>query len=357
MNILFTGGKTQGHIQPIIALINEFKKNNNSENKKINLFYIGVKNGLEEKLIKNIESVNYISFKSYGLSKNIFKLILAIFYFIINFFKSFKILKKFKIDLVVSTGGFISVSVLKACQYKKIKYVIHEQNVIPGKSNKYLSAKALKIFVSFNELKYFNKYKNKVIYSGNPAASIALNSKIKSNQKYPNGYLKLLVVSGSQGSKKINECIKNMIDYFKSNNIFLTWITGEKYYLEYQKYSSNNVLIYPYTYLNIPLLKEADIVISRAGATTISEIIALKKPSILIPSKNVTNNHQEYNCDYLYNINAALKITDDNLNCENLIKLINKLIILRNNISYNLEKISVYDPAKKIYLEIMDILK
>lgn len=345
MNVLFTGGKTQGHIGPNIKIYLEMKKNNK-------FFYIGNKNSLEENIVKEISDIKFYGLTSYGLSKNIFKNIIAIYFFIINYFKAIKILKKNHINLVIGSGGFITLSVIKAAQTLKIKNVLHEQNFLAGKTNNFLSKKADLIFTSFkNGINHFPKAK--VVYTGNPAGSIKDNDlKINTKQKYLQGYLKVLVISGSNGSKVINDLIKNSLDKFKEEKIFITWVTGSKYYLDYKKYESDNVVIYPYTHLMIQLMNEADLIISRAGATTISEIIALNKVSILIPSKNVANNHQEYNADYLYNIHAAIKIKEDDLSKNNLFKMIDKAIVLKSVIKNNLEKIKVNDPAKNIVEQI-----
>lgn len=345
MNVIVIGGKTAGHINPAIALITELEDRNHK------VYYFGIKNSLEEKLInKDI----FVPLNFYGTTKNPFKIVFLIYLFIKNYFFTKRFIKNNKIELVISTGGNLSLPIFYAAKSLNIKKVIHEQNIILGRSNKLLLKNTDKLFISFN--KKFKKYpENKQKYLGNPATSLLDLSNQKSSINYPKNYKRILITTGSIGSKVVNEKIKELLNLIMDENYFLVWITGTKYYNAYENLNSEKIYILPYTLQMPELLKEADLVISRAGASTLSEIIHLEKPSIIIPSPNVLNNHQEYNCNYLYDEHACIKINEIDLTALLLYKSIKKAFVLKDNLKFNLRKFKVENSSKKIIDETMKL--
>ena len=354
MKIIVTAGGTGGHIYPALSIINKIK-----ENKSNKYLYIGTKDRMENELIPSLD-IPYKSIEIYGLTKNIPKDIKNIKCIISSYKECLKIMKEFKPDAVIAFGGYVSFPVIMAAKKLKIKTFLHEQNVIPGKANKVLSKFADKIFISFeNSKKYFNS--KKVIYSGNPCLEEA--TKIIKVNKNDLGLDKnkklIIIVMGSLGSSVVNEKILEFLRTYEEKDKEIVFITGKKHY----DTLSNNLIVPKSTHI-IPyfdnlssLMKSADLIVSRAGATTISEIIAVNIPSILIPSPYVPNNHQYYNALDMVNKKVSIMIEQDNLNKETLKDAIDSILNdKKNNLEIikklkNIEKIKsstiIYEEMKK----------
>ena len=205
-------------------------------------------------------------------------------------------MKEFKPDYVIGFGGYVTLPVLLAAKNAKIRCGIHEQNKLPGKTNKFLSKYVDETFTSFEVSD--KTFKNKVIVTGNPTGSKALN--IKPADKTKLGFSKdkklTIIVMGSLGSQIVNNLLKDFLTNYKNSDNEILFITGKSNYENFKDISvSKNIKIIPYYDDLSSIMKVSDLVISRAGASTISEILSLNKPSILIPSPYVANNHQYYN--------------------------------------------------------------
>ena len=342
MKVIITAGGTGGHIYPALGIINKIKEMEPDSK----FLYIGTHNRMEKDIIPKY-NIDYVPLEIYGLSKkDIIRDIKNINLIIKAYKKCKKIISDFKPDIVIGVGG----------------YVIHEQNSIPGKSNKLLSKLVDAIGVSFiDSKKYFND-SNKVYFTGNPCSENAINAKIikKSDYDISEDKKVILIVSGSLGSSSINN---KMIDFLKKCSgkpYEIIYVTGISYYDEFKKnILPKNVHIVPYIENMSGLLKSIDVIISRAGASSISEILALKVPAIIIPSPYVANNHQVLNALSLSNSNAAIMIEEKDLNNEILFNSIDRCLDsnFSDKLKENMSKLSINDSSTKIYNIIKDLIK
>ena len=358
MKVIITAGGTGGHIYPALGIFNKIKEMEPDSK----FLYIGTHNRMEKDIIPKY-NIDYVPLEIYGLSKkDIIRDIKNINLIIKAYKKCKKIISDFKPDIVIGVGGYVTYPVILAAHKLKIKTFIHEQNSIPGKSNKLLSKLVDAIGVSFiDSKKYFNN-SNKVYFTGNPCSENAINAKIikKSDYDISEDKKVILIVSGSLGSSSINN---KMIDFLKKCSgkpYEIIYVTGKSYYDEFKKnILPKNVHIVPYIENMSGLLKNIDVIISRAGASSISEILALKVPAIIIPSPYVANNHQVLNALSLSNSNAAIMIEEKNLNNEILFNSIDRCLDsnFSDKLKENMSKLSINDSSTKIYNIIKDLIK
>ena len=306
-NILLCGGGTGGHYYPLMAIKKELESKSN-----FNFSFVGSKKGIENPIIKN-EKIKYKLLEISGVNRKIsiksfLDNIKVLFNVFIGLFVVALFFKKQKPDLVVSTGGYSSFLPLQMARLFKIPYVIHEQNSYPGIVTKIFSAKAKVVFLGFeNSKNYLNK--SKTIFSGNPVLisdSEPLVLNFKKNLKT------LLVFGGSQGSRFLNEKIANLIKSNKLSFLNVVWIVGKDNYKSLKHLKNDNVIIYDFCNQMSSIYKEVDIVVSRSGAMTISELINFKIPSILVPFKYSSENHQLFNAKFLQNSLCSNLIEEDN---------------------------------------------
>lgn len=351
MRVIISAGGTGGHIYPALAIINKIQKMDPTSE----FLYIGTTDRMEATIIPE-KNINYIGIEMKGLNRrNIFKNISVATSFIKGIKKCKKVMKEFKPDIVLGVGGYITAPVIYAAKSLKIKTFIHEQNSIPGLSNKFLTRYVDKVGVSLpSSIKYFDK--KKVIYTGNPRSEEAYHASpaLKSDYKLSRNKKLVLIVMGSLGSMVINQKMKEVLPKFKNKNYEILFITGKNYYEEYSNIKNipSNVKIMPYVEDMLGLMKRTDLIVSRAGATVISEITALGIPSILIPSPYVTHNHQYMNAKELSDRGASTIIEENNLSPDLLIEKIDE--IMKNNKKYDImkkesKKLGVTDSASKIY--------
>ena len=350
MKVIVTAGGTGGHIYPAISIINKIKDlEPDSE-----FLYIGTHNRMEKDIIPK-HNINYKALEIYGLSKkDMIRNFKNIFLIKKAYNECIKIMKGFKPDVVVGVGGYVTYPVIMAAHKLNIKTFIHEQNSIPGKSNKLLSKYVDAIGVSFKDSEKYFKYPDKVYFTGNPCSENAIDieriSKTRFGVKSTNKAI--LIVSGSLGSSVINN---KMIEYLKSienKKYEVIYVTGKSYFEEFSKqHFSRNVHIVPFIENMSGLLKDIDVIVSRAGASSLSEIIALKVPSIIIPSPYVANNHQYYNALSLKNNDACIMIEEKDLNKDILRTSIDKCLNeeFSNNLKNNMEQLAIKDSSTKIY--------
>lgn len=357
MRILISAGGTGGHIYPALAIIEGFKK----YDKDLEVLYIGTKNRMEKDIVPK-NGIPYYGIEIYGLSKNIFKDIKDVFLI----FKAKKEIKKkileFKPDVVLGIGGYVTYPVLSVAKSLHIKTFIHEQNAIPGKTNKMISKYADIIGISFKESAKYFPNKN-VLYTGNPTGIRALNTSriTKSSLGLNDDKPLVVVVCGSLGSETVNNAMKGYLKTLENKDYQVVYITGKNLYEEFIKIKyPKNVKVLPYLDNLTGLLKETDVLVARAGASTIAEVLSLKVPTIFIPSPYVANNHQYYNAVSLKNDNLALMLEEKDLSIPNITKNIEDLLYNKDKqikIKNNLNKVSTLDSTKIIYDAIKELIK
>ena len=357
MRVVISAGGTGGHIYPAIAIINKIKEHE----PKSEFLYIGTTNRMEKDIIPEM-GIKYIGIEIGGLKR---KITLENFKVLKKFLdarkKCLKTIKEFDPDIVIGVGGYVTAPVIWAGKKLGKKAFIHEQNSVVGLSNKYLSRYVDKVGVSFEST--INDFpKNKAILTGNPCSENAL--KMKSANKEDYGLTKnkklVLIVMGSQGSKTINDKILSFINKFENKEYEVMFITGETYFKTISKIKHpKNVKIVSYI-KNLPsLMKSADLIVTRAGASTMSEITVLGLPAIFIPSPYVPNNHQYKNAMDLVKKDAGLILEEKNFNSDNLISMIDD--ILSNEKKYNemqnkLKELGIKDSSERIYKILKDMI-
>ena len=355
MKIIVSAGGTGGHIYPALAIIEEFKR----REKDLEVLYIGTHNRMEKDIVPKY-GIKYESITIYGFSKTLIKRdIKNIGYLIKSYNKCVNIMKSFKPDVVIGVGGYVTFPVIMAAKKMKIKTVIHEQNSIPGKANKFLSKSCDIVFTSFlDSNKYFNNCN--VIYSGNPSGDNVnnLNNIDPSIYNMDKLQKKVLITCGSLGSSGLNN---KLIDYLNNVDGYqVLFVTGKSNYNSMKSVINNkNVFIVDYIDNQAGILKNMDLIISRAGASTLAEIISSSVPSIIIPSPNVSNNHQYYNALSLNKLGCITMVEESNINKEVLDKEVDILLNddnIRKEMINNIKKIKVDNCSNIIYKEIKKIL-
>ncbi len=362
MKIVYAGGGTGGHINPALSIA-DYVKEKDPDSKAL---FIGTKRGLEKKLVPaagyDIEFIDIQGFDRKRLWRNastLVKLVKA------NQ-KCKKLLKEFGADAVVCTGGYVSGPVAMAAGKLKIPALIHEQNVYPGLTvkgaEKYVSYTA----VSFDETPKHMSHPEKCVVTGNPVRGAILKAdREKARQKLGlDNKPFVLVFGGSLGAKKINDTMIGVIKK-ASGDFNLLFGTGERNYDEVREMLKNetipdNIKIVPYIDNMADVMAAADLVVSRSGAITVSEIAALGKPSILIPSPNVVRNHQEQNAREFEKNDAAVVITEDMLTSNTLYEKIAEIIKnpeYMHKMGDNVKKLGKRDALDKLYELILKMTK
>jgi UDP-N-acetylglucosamine--N-acetylmuramyl-(pentapeptide) pyrophosphoryl-undecaprenol N-acetylglucosamine transferase len=358
MKAIIVAGGTGGHIYPAIAIINKIKE----KEKDSEFLYIGTTDRMEKDIIPTL-GIKFVGIEMSGLNrKNIFSNISVLNKFRLAINQASKIIREFKPDVVIGAGGYITAPVLYAAHKQKIPVLIHEQNSIPGVSNKFIGNFADKICVSLpNSLKLFPK--EKTVYTGNPRSEeiISVKKKKKDTLGFDQNKKLVIIVMGSLGSTTMTLKIKELIPEFNNKNYQVLVITGKKYYDDYKDISvSSNVKIMPFMDDLINLMKDSDLIVSRAGASTIAEITAIGLPAILVPSPYVTNNHQYKNAKELEDAGACRIVTEEEFSKEKIINEIDKLF--DNKEEYDLmvinsKKLGIDDSSSRIYDEIRKIIR
>ena len=354
MKVIISAGGTGGHIYPALAIINKIKeKEPNSE-----FLYIGTHNRMEKDIVPNngipFESIEMYGFNRKKLLKN-FKTIKCLFS---SYKKCKKLVKEFNPDVVIGVGGYVTVPVIVAAKKLGYKTVIHEQNSVPGASNEFLEKKVDKVLVSFkSSIQYFDEYKTE--FTGNPCSEDAI--KVLPLDKTELGLSKdkklVLFVMGSLGSSKINEFLIKTMNLFNNKDYEILFVTGKNDYEEVIKNKfPSNVKVVPYIDKMTRILKNTDVIVSRAGASTLSEIIALNLPSILIPSPYVPNNHQFKNAMDLVNSDAAVLVEEKDLSGDILVRKIEEILKDSERYKNNLKTLSIPNSAEKIYTNIKELV-
>ena len=311
--IILSGGGTGGHIYPAIAIANEIKK----RYPDTEFLFVGAKDKME------MEKVPQAGYRIKGLwisglqRKLTLKNVMFPIKLIHSLLSARKIMNQFKPDVAIGTGGFASGPLLKVAAGKKVPCVLQEQNSYAGITNKLLADKAQKICVAYDGMeRYFPK--EKIVKTGNPVRADLVSSKIPREEALESFGLDrkmpvLLILGGSLGARRINQLIEAQLDFFQGLGIQLLWQCGKLYQEDYEKYNSDNVKVLPFINEMDKAFAASDIIISRAGASSVSELCIVGKPVLFIPSPNVAEDHQTKNAMALIKEDAALLLKESDL--------------------------------------------
>lgn len=370
MKVVIAAAGTAGHINPGLAIANKIKQ----EEPKSEITFIGTTRGLENDLVPRA-GFNLKTIDAYGLSKKLtIENIKKMYKTLKGYGEAKKILKDLKPDIVIGTGGYICGATILAAHNLKIPTMLHESNSFPGKAVKMLAKKTDVILISFEDAKERIPNAKKIVHTGTPV-------KIK-KQEYTNSQIEklkkelglnnekplVLIFGGSQGAQKINEAIMGIIKNKLNKEYQIIWATGPKQYdiikekLEDANININyieNTKIVPYIYNMEEIMNVSDLIVSRSGAMTITEIANLAKPSILVPLPNVSGDHQMYNAKVLANKNAAIIIKNDELNTVDLNTKIKEIVLDKNKkeqMGKNAFKVSTKNVEEKIWQEIKELI-
>ncbi|MDD6214725.1 MAG: undecaprenyldiphospho-muramoylpentapeptide beta-N-acetylglucosaminyltransferase [Firmicutes bacterium] len=366
MKVLFAGGGTAGHINPALSIADYMKE----KEADFEALFVGTNHGMERKLVPAANyRIKYIDICGFD-RKHILKNIGVICKLVKSKKECKKIIREFKPDAVVCTGGYVSGPVAMAAHKLGIPAIIHEQNVYPGLTVKGAERYVDYVAVSFAETIQHMRNTENCVVTGNPIRGeiLRMNSAEARKELGLSDKPFVLVFGGSLGAGKINETMIGTLKRLAlDGDVSILFGTGDRNYndvMEKLKKAdvelSDDIKVVPYINNMATAMAAADIVISRAGAITVSEIAALGKPSILIPSPNVVRNHQEQNAREFEKNNAAVVITEDALTPDVLYDKITELTIDKaklEDMGRNVKKLAKTDALDKIYKLIKKIVK
>lgn len=310
---IFSGGGTGGHIYPAIAIADELK----AQDPTAQIVFVGAYGKME------MEKVPQAGYKIHGVwiaglqRKQLWRNIFFPLKLVISLLQSLLIWLRYRPDFLIGTGGFASGPMLFIGNLMGSKTLLQEQNSYPGITNKLLAKKANAIAVAYPGMERFFP-KEKITYTGNPLRSSLLQIEglkdqalkhfgIEGNRK------RLVILGGSLGAQRINELVASQLEFFNALGLDVVWQCGKLYYDRYQHLATDRIKIYPFIKEMNLLYSMADIIISRAGAASVSELCLVGKTTVLIPSPNVAENHQFHNAKALVEQNAAILIEEKDL--------------------------------------------
>jgi UDP-N-acetylglucosamine--N-acetylmuramyl-(pentapeptide) pyrophosphoryl-undecaprenol N-acetylglucosamine transferase len=356
---ILSGGGTGGHIYPAIAIANELK----TRFPDAEFLFVGAQDKME------MQKVPQAGYKIKGLwisgiqrrltlDNSLFPLKLMS-----SLLKSRTIIKEFNPDVVIGTGGFASGPLLQVAAMAGIPTVIQEQNSFPGITNKWLSKKANKICVAYENLERFFP-KNKLILTGNPVRQDLIDIESKRDEAIQFFNLDpkkktLLVLGGSLGARRVNQLIEKELKNFLSQDVQVIWQCGKLYFEDYKKYNEGDVQVMAFIERMDLAYAAADIVISRAGASSVSELCIVGKPVIFIPSPNVAEDHQTKNAQAIVDRKGAIMLKETELDSqfglvfEALLKDQGK----QNQLSENIKLLAKPEATKQIVDEIVKLIR
>ncbi len=365
MKVLLSGGGTGGHVYPAIAIANKIKE----ENPDAEILFVGTEAGIESEIVpKYGYEIKHVTVQGFRRKidlenvKRVFKLFKGL-------EESRKIVRKFKPDVVIGTGGYVSGPVLFNASLQKVPTIVHEQNSFPGVTNKILSKVVTKILTTFEDShqRFPKESLDKLVFVGNPVRKEILTArKNVSRRKLGISEDKkvILCYGGSGGSKKINDSMKVVIKDLVKDDVGFIIATGKGYYDDFME-SIKDIELKPYQkvmpYLDdmANALSASDIVIGGAGATSISEITALGKPSIIIPKAYTAENHQEYNAKSIESKGAGICILEKELTSDSLSSAIFGLLNNKEKLiemSENSKNIGTPNSINIIYDEVSKVV-
>lgn len=359
MKVLISGGGTGGHIYPAIAIANEIKERYPAAE----FLFVGAKDRME------MEKVPNAGYKIKGLWISGIQRKLTVYNLsfplklISSIWDSKKIVKEFKPDVVIGTGGFASGPVLYVAASKGIPTLIQEQNSYPGITNKLLSKKANSICVAYDNLERFFP-KNKIVKTGNPVRQNLLTVDTKREAgidffKLDPAKKTLLVIGGSLGARAVNKLIADAVDFLIKEGVQVVWQTGKFYAEEYKIYNEKQgVQTHAFLAEMDLAYAAADFIISRAGASSISELCIVGKPTVFIPSPNVSEDHQTKNALSLVKNGAALMLTETELDAFQE-KFTNLMLDekLQSELSRNIKALALPNATKTIVDQVEELVR
>lgn len=360
--VIIGGGGTGGHIFPAISIANALR----AADKEIEILFVGALNKIE------MEKVPEAGYKIIGLPVAGFqrKLSLKNISFFLKLWQSMRLSRKiiidFKPDVAVGVGGYASGPILKAASRRNIPVVIQEQNSYAGVTNRILAKSAAKICVAYDRMDRFFPSEN-IILTGNPVRQDIIKMNIERDKALSHFGLDptkktILIIGGSLGARTVNNCIRDTLNAVPGD-VQLLWQCGKLYYKEMETavlhYGKKNVVLKEFIREMDHAFSAADVIVSRAGAGTISELAIVGKPVILVPSPNVAEDHQTQNALSLVNKGAALLVKDMEAK-EKLFQLALSLVndkAEQAKLSENLKKLAIPDSAERIATEILKLIE
>ena len=365
MRVVMTGGGTGGHIYPAVAIADRIKERTlDSE-----ILFIGTERGLEKDLVPKCGyDIRFI--KVSGIDrKNPLKNIKTAKEYLEGKRMAQKIMEEFKPDVVIGTGGYVCGPVVKVASKMGIKTYVHEQNAVPGLTNKFLEGKVDGVFLGFEEASKNFKHPEKHVVAGNPVRDGFFQAdKQESREELGIGEeFTVMSFGGSQGAGRINRAMIDVVEKYNGNpKVRVIFVTGKRFYdpvlkeFEDRKIElADNIEIKEYIYNMEKYISAADLVISRSGALAVSEIAVCATPSILIPSPNVTGNHQYFNAKAIADKGGAVLMEEKDLTGENISKAIEKISNdkdFMNEMSRAAKACAPVDAADIVYYHIIDEL-
>lgn len=312
--LIISGGGTGGHIFPAVAIANEFRE----RYPDTDILFVGAQNRME---MTRVPEAGYkiVGLWISGLQRRLtWSNLLFPIKVLVSYFKARKIVKEFRPDAVIGTGGYASGPIMMAATSFNIPCIIQEQNSFAGLANKQVASKVSKVCVAYEGMeKYFPS--DKIVLTGNPVRKdiLSIDSKREKGLAhfgFDERKKTLLIVGGSLGARTINESIIQGIDKLMEAQIQVIWQTGKGYYDQYksllEKYDLRRIRVQDFVKEMDLAYAAADVVISRSGAIAVSEICIAKKPVVLVPSPNVSEDHQTKNAKALVDKGAAILVTD-----------------------------------------------
>ena len=369
MRVLLTGGGTSGHVTPALAIADIIKANDPTAE----FAYIGTEKGIEKRLVEK-EGYPFYPIKIQGVSRPFSLSNFKTAYLVMTApAKCKKIIEEFKPDVVIGTGGYVCWAPLKAAAEMGIPTVIHESNSVPGLAVKRLESKVDLLLTNFKSTAEKLVDPGKAVNVGNPirfSFSEMTKQEARAKLGIPDS-IRFVILSfgGSLGAPRINEAaIDVMREFSLSHEDVMHFHSGGRNYYSnamqmfagYSLEKNPRLEMREYIFDMSVYMAAADLVICRAGAMTLTEIAMMRKPAILIPSPNVTDNHQYKNAEALSSVDAALLIEESKLTCESINEAVNKVYSdasLREKMSENIEKFANPEVDKRIYEEISRLIK
>lgn len=361
MKILVTGGGTGGHIYPALAFVNYVK----TQEPNAEFMYVGANRGLENKIVPDT-GMPFHTLEIQGFKRKIsMHNIKTIRLFLKSIRQAKKILSDFQPDIVIGTGGYVSGAVVYAAAKMGIPTIIHEQNSVPGVTNKFLSRYVDRIALSFKDAAPFFP-ENKSVLVGNPRAQEVADTKksdiLKTFGLDPEKKT-VLIFGGSQGALKINQAVSVFLSEYIPSSYQVLYASGERYYEEILNKINpeiQNISAQPYIKNMAEVMASSDLLVGRAGATSIAEFTALGLPAVLVPSPYVTNDHQTKNAMSLVHAGAAKMIADNELTGESLSQTINEIMDdeeLQKQMCRASKEQGIPDASKRLYDVVNQIIK
>ena len=356
MRVLLSGGGTGGHIYPALAIANYIKE----QKPDTEFLFVGNEGGMESRLVPRAGyPIRYIRVQGLRRKLTLENMKTAV-RLLTSFSAAKKIIKEFRPDVVIGTGGYVCLPVMLAAGKMGIPSLVHEQNVFPGLAVR-LSASTADTAISFPETeKYFKKKPKRLILTGNPIRPEVLRA---SDEKAP-GEPAVLIFGGSLGAKKINDALIELLKMDGQDYYGIIASTGEKNYeAVMQRIKDENIRlcenkkILPYIYNMDEVMAKATLAVTRAGAITVSELCARGKAAILIPSPNVTNDHQTYNARAVEEAGAAVLLPESELSGEVLGEQIKTLLsspAVLKGMEEKAKSIAITDACERIYAWVLE---